>query len=319
MRISKSFLINGVPQWLYIHRSPKARGSLFFLHGGPGWSDAPLAHLSCKNLWNDFNVIHWDQRGTNRSFFAKLDPTTLTVNQIVEDGLEVTRLLARELGIQKPVVIGHSWGTLLGALMVKKAPELFHTFIGVGQLVSNAKSEPISLDFCRKRAVETQREDLALELSRMNQFFYKDLGLLFRQRELLFELGGEFNKAVSLAEFMEWLQLAPEECRSSIKTLYETCVFSMEQLWSEVIQVDLSVGSQSFDIPIVLAHGRSDFCTDFSTAEAWFQKVKAPKKTLVVFENSAHWPQIEENEKWSEFLLNYLPQAARPKELEQRS
>ena len=108
MITSRSYLINGVPQWLYVHQAPQAKGSLLFLHGGPGWSDATLAHLSCRQLRNDFNLIHWDQRGTNRSYFPGLDPNALTLDQIVNDGLEVTRILDTEFGIKKPVLIGQT-------------------------------------------------------------------------------------------------------------------------------------------------------------------------------------------------------------------
>ena len=38
-----------------------------FLHGGPGFSQRPFAHANAE-LERDFVVVHWDQRGTGRSY-----------------------------------------------------------------------------------------------------------------------------------------------------------------------------------------------------------------------------------------------------------
>ena len=37
--------------------------------------------------------------------------------------------------------MGNSWGTILGVLAVQQQPELFHAFVGTGQMVSTAATD----------------------------------------------------------------------------------------------------------------------------------------------------------------------------------
>ena len=78
----------------------------------------------------------------------------LTIDVSIEDTLALGRILKKDYGISRVILVGHSWGALLGVLAVQKAPELFECYIGMGQLVSNTVSEPLSLKFCKKRALE---------------------------------------------------------------------------------------------------------------------------------------------------------------------
>jgi pimeloyl-ACP methyl ester carboxylesterase len=62
------------------------------------------------------------------------------------------------------------------------------------------------------------------------------------------------------------------------------------------------------DVPIVMFVGRYDYTTPTAPVVAWYDRLKAPKKKLVWFENSAHMMSIEEPGK----VLMHLVQDARP-------
>lgn len=54
-----------------------------------------------------------------------------------------------------------------------------------------------------------------------------------------------------------------------------------------------------FDVPVYLLLGHHDCNCSFELAEKWFDKLDAPSKKLIWFENSAHSPQWEEPAKWN--------------------
>lgn len=304
MLYSQATSINDINQWLYVSSNTRQK-SLLFLHGGPGWSDAPWAKVICENLWSHFNTIHWDQRGANRSFLDPGSPEEISIDQIIRDGIEVLDALKRDFRIERPILVGHSWGALLGVLIAERAPDLIEAYVGIGQLVSNAASEPLSLEFCKKQAKKLKREDLLAELEAMSTEFYRNLDKLFRQREILFELGGEFHKPVTQKEMQSWAESSSPEYRSTWEKMCTTQRYCMEGLWPEVIQMDLFERVKSLEVPITLLHSRYDYCTASSVAEKWFNELSPKtKKEWVWFENSAHWPQIEENEKFSRILVN---------------
>jgi pimeloyl-ACP methyl ester carboxylesterase len=309
MIISKSFQINGSSQWLYLNLCLNPKGTLLFIHGGPGWADSPWAGVICKRIWGEFNTVHWDQRGCNRSFDMNLsDHSSLTIHQMVQDGLEVCRLIGEEFRIHRPVLIGHSWGAFLSVLMAFQAPELFHSYIGIGQLISNHESEPLSLKLSREQARKLGREDLLAELNKMPENFYKSVPLLFRQREIISKLGGEFKQNIDNKALENWILTSPKEYQSNWETLNISCERSCLSLWPELIERNLFEEVSRLNLPVTLIQGQQDYFTPLDPAVQWLNSLECSgQKELIEFDQSAHWPQIEENEKFSNLLFNKFP------------
>jgi len=108
---------------------------ILFLAGGPGGTEIGSMRNDVS-LEEQFVVVTWEQRGVGKSY-AALDPVeTLTLDQMVSDTLEVTNYLRERFGKEKIYLVGNSWGTILGVLAVREDPDLFHAFIGAGQMVS---------------------------------------------------------------------------------------------------------------------------------------------------------------------------------------
>src|SRR5690606_21797712 len=115
------------------------------IHGGPGSVISPYAEAFFKSWKKDFVLINWDQRGAGRTFGRNAPDEVddafwienpLSLDKMVEDGIEVTEFLLDHLGKQKIILIGTSWGSIIGTKMVLKNPELFHAYIGHSQIVS---------------------------------------------------------------------------------------------------------------------------------------------------------------------------------------
>jgi proline iminopeptidase len=80
--------------------------------------------------------------------------------------------------------------------------------------------------------------------------------------------------------------------------------FSEQYLLADVMTMDLS-GWTTFRIPVILLEGRHDRTVNSDVAYEWFNKVKAPEKHFVWFENSAHEPGSEEPGKFLVALVRY--------------
>jgi pimeloyl-ACP methyl ester carboxylesterase len=304
---SRSFSINGTSQWLYLNLAPKPKKTLLFIHGGPGWSDAPWAGIVCQRLWGELNTVHWDQRGCNRSFAPFQEQAPLTIDQMVQDGLEVCRVLRDEFQIHRPILVGHSWGAFLSVLMASQAPELFHSYIGIGQLIANHKSEPLSLAYCKRKAQELGRLDLLAELNAMPGDFYRSISSLFRQREIVSQFGGEFLNPIDQNRFEQWMLESPESYRSDWTKLYESCKSTCNRLWPELIERSLIDEVQRLDLPVTVLQGRQDYCTPTEHVVEWMSALSCSgQKELIQFEHSAHWPQIEENEKFAGLIFKQV-------------
>ena len=94
------------------------RGSpVVLLAGGPG-----LNPVYMQPVWEDLarrhRVIVLHQRGTGKSILPVVDAAHLSVDAYVDD-LEALR---KHLGLQKLVLVGHSWGGMLAMLYLSRQP-----------------------------------------------------------------------------------------------------------------------------------------------------------------------------------------------------
>ena len=53
-----------------------------------------------------------------------------------------TELPADRFATERIVLVGQSWGTILGVLGVRQQPALYSAFVGVGQMVSPVQDRP---------------------------------------------------------------------------------------------------------------------------------------------------------------------------------
>jgi len=139
---------------------------LLYLHGGPVGS--VLATSSGWQPWEKyFTVVLWDQRGAGRTFrkTGRSVVPTMTVPRMAQDGLEVAEFLRTRLHKDKIVLVGHSWGSILGINMIKQRPDLFAANVGTGQVVNLQKNEALNYAhvLAQSQAAHNQRalKDLA--------------------------------------------------------------------------------------------------------------------------------------------------------------
>ncbi len=128
--------VNGSEQWVTIRGADRGNPIVLFLHGGPG--EVVSLAPSVTRVWeDDFIVVHWDQRGAGRTYGRNpKPPANLSLAQLRDDGLAITLWLTRYLEKRRVILVGHSWGSILGLHMLNAQPELFSAYVGTGQFVS---------------------------------------------------------------------------------------------------------------------------------------------------------------------------------------
>ena len=128
--------IGGLDQWISIQGEDRRNPVLLVVHGGPGEAQWPMAE-KYKPWQKSFTVVQWDQRGAGHTYgrYGAQTPD-VTLDRIAKDGVEVAQYLCRELGKQKIIVLGHSWGTIVAIRMVQLNPGLFAAYVGTGQVAS---------------------------------------------------------------------------------------------------------------------------------------------------------------------------------------
>jgi pimeloyl-ACP methyl ester carboxylesterase len=98
----------------------------------------------------------------------------MNVEQLISDAHELSVLLCRCFNQEKIYLAGHSWGSALGALTVKRYPELYHAYVGIGQIVNVREGERISYQWTLPETHQPARE------SGIEGQGLKELGVILR-------------------------------------------------------------------------------------------------------------------------------------------
>lgn len=133
--------INGTRQGMIILSTDISHPVLLFVHGGPGMPEFFLNTTHPTGLERDFTVVWWEQRGAGMSYSPDIPAQSMTLAQLIADTISVTDYLRHRFGKDKIYLLGHSWGSFLGIQVAAAAPELYHAYIGMGQVSHQLKSE----------------------------------------------------------------------------------------------------------------------------------------------------------------------------------
>ena len=75
-----------------------------------------------------------------------------------------------------------------------------------------------------------------------------------------------------------------------------------------MIKVDFIQQAPVLEVPVYFMLGRHDYVTVSSLAEEYYKMLSAPRKELIWFEKSGHWPNMEETKKFNDLLINKVIQ-----------
>lgn len=305
--------IGGIEQFVSIRGFDRRNPILLVIHGGPGFPTAPLAWWGTRGLEEYFTVVHWDQRGAGKTHLIndpELVAPTMKPEQFVDDTEELVAWLRSEMGKDKVFVLGTSWGSYIGLEFARRRPEWLHAYIGMGQAVNSPESErrgyasalAAAKDAGNARAI-AELESIAPYASPGEAIPLEDIKL---ERKWSDFFGGVMAYRTGQVDGIA-ARLSPDYSDEEAARVFDGNGFSQNFLLSDVLGLDLSHVTK-LDCPLIVLAGRHDRSVNSEVAREWFERVQAPLKRFVWFENSAHELMVEEPGK----LLVELVTQARP-------
>ncbi|WP_229257590.1 alpha/beta fold hydrolase [Duganella callida] len=303
--------IGGIDQWIYTRGQDRRNPVLLFVHGGPASPSAPTMWMYQRPLEEYFTVVNYDQRGAGRTYL-ETDPEvvrpTLRIGQFVDDAVEIARAVSKRYGKRKVILVGHSWGTVVGMRAVLAHPELFHAYVGIGQVISMRDNEKLSFDFALAQARREHNGKAIGELESIAP--YPGDTPITRERIVIERnwaqhYGGLAAYRGDFAYYFNAPLLSPEYDDKAVKAIDQGSLLTLDRVLNEWLQVDFKPVTK-FPVPVLMFMGRHDYTTPSEPTAAWLAKVQAPYKRAVWFENSAHLVQFEEPGKTLVSLLEYV-------------
>ncbi|MBZ5632904.1 MAG: alpha/beta hydrolase [Acidobacteriia bacterium] len=305
--------IGGVDQWIVIRGQNRDNPAILMLHGGPGAASSALEQLFFP--WErEFTVVQWDQRGAGKSFSS--GRATASIDLMVHDALEISEYVRRRLQKNKLILLGHSWGSVLGVHMLKARPDMFHAWVGTGQIMNMQKNEVVA--YARVLAKARARGDKnaidALEKSGAPPYHQIQQMGLERRWAMQYESGLEYKFPTGPQLLLEELLTAPDyslnDVVNYIRGVVDGDAFFGETLDGPMMRIDLPALGTDFSMPFFVVQGADDDITPAALAQEYFDQVTAPRKAMLLIPDAAHMALMTRSDRFLQFLLTNVRQLA---------
>jgi len=297
--------LGGIRQWITIRGQDQRHPILLYLHGGPGGPISDFSYLFQRSWEDYFTVVQWDQRGFGRSAIdADKLSGTLNKDQVADDAIELIEHLLARFGQEKLVLVGQSWGSLLGLIVAKRRPDLLHVLTSIGQVAMWDGG----FEYCRQSLIKLAAltGDAELEKKMVDAGTMPDgdddiarfawvaqvqgeMGLRgYSYHNAVGEhFGDRFNTAIMMSPTVDEARFAAMAADTGAQDRILELVRSLKG-WDATNDIG------NLEVPYVVLQGTHDWQTPTDLARIWFENCDAPWKLWIEMEHSAHYVLTEE-------------------------
>lgn len=303
--------IGGIRQWVNIRGQDRDNPMVLFVHGGPASPIIPTLWQFQRPLEEYFTVVNYDQRGAGKTLTLNSEAAvadTLHIQRYVDDAIALAEHLRTRYHKRKLVLMGHSWGTVVAMHAALKRPDLFHAYVGIGQVINVRTNEQVSFDYGLRVARERGNAEAVREMEAIAP--YPGDQPITRERIVIARKWPQFYGGLTAYRdssnyFFQGPRLSPDYDDAARCAINAGSVLTLGRLLDEFLQVDFT-GVKRFPIPVVMFMGRHDYTTPSEPTAAWLAQVQAPYKRGVWFEHAAHMIPWEEPGKTLASLLEHV-------------
>ena len=279
-------LLNGVRLYYRVSGVPlRGRAPVLFLHGGPGNNSYSFARLMGSRLESTRRMVYLDQRGCGRS--ERPWDGRYSLDVLVED-LEALR---KELDVPRWVLMGHSFGGALALEYAARYPQHVSGVVFVGGLSDAPSSFAVW-----KRELERQYPGRLAQTASTEST--SDYARVMQALDGL-DAQGFFQRL----QYHHELFRQQQEAVDFESGLHNTGEMSRALFANELLGYRFKAHAR-VTMPVLVIGGRYDYSIGVESMKALSQKL--PRASFVEYEDSGHFPYLEEAERFERDVVEFL-------------
>ncbi|KLI35793.1 alpha/beta hydrolase [Brachyspira hyodysenteriae] len=285
--------INGIEQY-FVHYPKKSNTTLLFLHGGPGESEAYFLYKMHSKTQN-YNLVYYDQRGTGKTQLKnKSNDIDITIEKLLIDLKETINYVKLRYNSKYIILLGHSWGSVLGIEFIKKFPNLVSAYIGMGQVVNFKIGEKTGFDYCYDIVQKSNNQKYIKKIEKLKNYPFIinknnvfEIFKNFREIQVKYKLAGYYEGNDKLNKIIKQSPIY------SFKDMFNSNPLMLNKnIIYYLINYDTSKFT-NFSIPIFFICGANDWQVPTVIVKEYYKTINAPDKDIFIAENAGHLLNIE--------------------------
>ncbi len=302
----------GQEQYLLLRGSDTENPVILYLHGGPAGPDAAISNLFSDYLTDGYTVVCWDQRGCGRTYYRNRDKdpsnTTATFEQALLDTDAVVEYLRGRFHADQVVIMGHSYGSLLGSRYAKAHPEKVRAFVGIGQFVNIRRSDELSYQDARSAAAARNEDPSALDAAYQNYLNAETMQEFLALRKAAAPYHPASVKAHTLRSALFSPYTGIDDVRWTLKQMLDPDGYAAlnRQLFDMIYTCDIYDDDMNYPMPAFFISGDRDFICSYALSEQYCADITAPLKAYAAVPGCGHVPQFAAPAAFADILSGML-------------
>jgi proline iminopeptidase len=303
--------INQSAQWVLVRGKNPDAPLLIHVQQGPGLPMISEANEMERKLHLEkyFLVAYWDQRGCGKSFSKEIRPETINLNQMAEDIIACTKYLLKKYNKDKAVVAGYSIGATTTIMAAARDNSIFSALFLTGIDTDIPFANQYVLDYAMEKAIAGNNKKLIQKINQLKEQPIMETERFQLRVEIITNFGGiragsSFNKLV-ISSVKNILLSKYYGIGGLVKTL-KGMAFCQNALIPEMNRFNLFQEVTTLSVPVHFIQGKLDAVAPPDKGMEYYRFLHAEHKEFTLFEHSAHMPQYDEPEKFSNLILSYL-------------
>jgi pimeloyl-ACP methyl ester carboxylesterase len=316
---SRYIEIGGIEQHIRIRMSDPDNPVILFLHGGPGFPIGYLSYVFQPYIDADFTTVHWDQRHCGRTYFRNRGESgDLSPEQMLEDLDQLVDYLIGRFAVDGIIILGQSWGSVLGTMYAAEHPEKVTAYVGVGQVVDFDAGKIYAAETAILSAADRGDRQRAEMLEGAQSQFRKadsvaglDIdNLVSMISHSVDELKGD-REASGLRQMWYGISspdMSFRDLRWFLKATDSASIFALEQELVEFMYYDFDLLSRggNFEVPVYFISGENDWITPTAMVREAFEAIDAPESAMIILPGTGHAMFLDQPGEFADALRELL-------------
>ena len=284
---------------------------IIWIHGGPASPDTMETAAFSDYLKDSYTVIAWNQRGCGRTYYENKDRDpyneTATFEQAQADLDALVDYACDRFQQQKVILVGHSYGTMVGSRYAIDHPEKVAAYVGVGQMGA-AGSEIYAYEDAL--AIAMEKGDDTEPMIAAFERYQADANL--ENMMALRNYVSPYHTPEKESNYI-WTALT-----SPYLGVYDVLWFGKQlgslsdfielngQLFDYISTEDVYAFGTEYQVPVGFISGSCDWITPVKYTEDYFNVITAPEKEMRLMEGWGHTAPQESPEEFAGILMQML-------------
>lgn len=308
--------LGGMDQYIAIEGESLDQPICLFLHGGPGLA-VPYG-ISSRNyketISSHCTVVYWDQRGAGKTYSQNPVVDTLSYHQLEEDAKELISYLIETFEKDKIYLIGYTWGSVLGLRLASKIPDQLYAYVGLSQVLNPSLSEKELYHWLIEDFTTEGKNQTALALKQLGEPPYQTESSYVTFQNIINQSNAyvKWTEGLPNVDVFSWIMQVLSSPNLTLKEAYDTLIqasnetLNQSEYWKELQHVNLLEEINEIKIPVYFANGVSDYICSTSLLQTWLNDLQAPKKELLILEESAHYFSTNDENRLYEWMKDMI-------------